>query len=1265
MSRPTGLSAQILRYLILLVLLGTLPTAPAVAQSGDGTPRFSVVTSVDGWFPTVLDQDAVLSYAVGGTAELAFAPLPFADASIRVGAYSLQVNPTGSLMYVGGAVGLGARFRLTDRWSIRAGGFAGLGHIPNLDGERYGLYDVGAHISASARITPSLSVDAFGGVRRLGVPSGSLSDSLFVGAALRLVPGELLQRQASLAFERIETQKIFPVLRSWYDDQPLGTVTVRNNEDGPIQDVRLRFFVPQYMGGPRLCADIDQLARGESVDVPLYAVFDERVLSLTEGVSTVASVDAEYSFLGRKRVASESVTVSFYHRNAMSWADDRRAAAFVSPTDPSALWFARYASSIVRDRMRDELPQNLQIALGVFEALRLYGLNYVIDPNSAYIDMSENAEYVDYLQYPGQTLMFRGGDCDDLSILYSSLLESLGIATAFITIPGHIYMAFDTGLSEEQARDQFFDPGLLLYRDGKAWAPVEITMVNEGFVKAWRVGAKQWIDGTEADTAAILTMRENWSTYQPSGLQAGNARFELPDDSAIMTAFDDAVDRFMLREFGPVMAQYRAELEADPSPETRNRYGISLARVGLLDEAWAQFSAAADEEYAWAWNNLANVAFIRGDYELARSYYEWSESLLPGDPVALLGIARASYELDLYRDSEEVYGRLETVAPALAADYGYLASIYGGSGRAWSMTDRLSRTIWSEPGLEFGPTPAVAQAPTRPVQPVPPAEPEPEPEPEPAEEPEPSAAEPEPATEPPPVVQEDSEPEPVAAAEPAAEPEWEPGPQVVAKPGPEPAPEPISVAETAPAEPEPTDVAETAPVEPEPDPAAVVQREPEPEPVAEPEPAPQTTRRPPAIAQRAPADADIAAATSRVTQPTDANTAAARERVQPPQVAAAPAEEGTAQPAVATPAARANAVAPPAREVTAEEPVLPTESAPEPQPEPAPVETPEPVVLNLPPLVAPVDVEPVVEPVVLAALPMRDPVQYAPQPTVMPPLPVRAPVRVEPDPVPEPIRLGALRMIPPVSYEPVAEPVEVRVPPLPTPVRMSPPPDPTVPERPHFDWVSEGSPLVLRRYSPWPAPESQIMTPETVDVEVGSWDLGGPFAFMTDELATFAKAVIAPDARLGPTAYEFSARSAGHGVVGFGLHLHGRGEWKLTGYGGGDSLLFWVTRDREYFGDGRPRVQVYRSLDEVNMRLLASTPIDGSVDELRAYRMEYEPESGILRVAVDGGVVLKVFGLWADPEFDYAALRARDLTQFFDLRIMPLGDPGDKDEASP
>jgi hypothetical protein len=78
----------------------------------------------------------------------------------------------------------------------------------------------------------------------------------------------------------------------------------------------------------------------------------------------------------------------------------------------------------------------------------------VIDPASSFVEISEDAAALDSLNYPYQTLYYWGGNCDDLSILYCSLLEALGVDTACITIPGHIYAAFDTGAEEGPAGEE-------------------------------------------------------------------------------------------------------------------------------------------------------------------------------------------------------------------------------------------------------------------------------------------------------------------------------------------------------------------------------------------------------------------------------------------------------------------------------------------------------------------------------------------------------------------------------------------------------------------------------------------------------------------------------------------------------------------------------------------------------------------------------------------------------------------------------------------
>ncbi|MCK4542225.1 MAG: transglutaminase domain-containing protein [Spirochaetales bacterium] len=95
------------------------------------------------------------------------------------------------------------------------------------------------------------------------------------------------------------------------------------------------------------------------------------------------------------------------------------------------------------------LGPSLDIDIGISyqNYLGLYGLNYVVDPRTPYTELSQQREWIDFIQFPRQTLEYRAGDCDDLSILYCALLESVGIETAFITVPGHILMAFSCLIS--------------------------------------------------------------------------------------------------------------------------------------------------------------------------------------------------------------------------------------------------------------------------------------------------------------------------------------------------------------------------------------------------------------------------------------------------------------------------------------------------------------------------------------------------------------------------------------------------------------------------------------------------------------------------------------------------------------------------------------------------------------------------------------------------------------------------------------------------
>jgi transglutaminase-like putative cysteine protease len=362
-----------------------------------------------------------------------------------------------------------------------------------------------------------------------------------MGISLNL--SEILGRQTRIQGEKTEQRQVFPVSYAWYENNPVAMVKIVNNEPNAITGISLSFYLERYMSEATTFAVLPFLAPGEKAEFPVTALFNESMLDLTENITANAIVLINYRSLGAKKQAEFAVQMPIYHRNAMSWDDDRRAASFVSAKDPAAALFAKYTASVIRKRraenpaMFSRLPENVQYALALFEALNVYGINYIIDPKSSYIAMSENASALDSLNYPYQTLFYRGGDCDDLSILFCSLLEVLGIDTAFVTVPGHIFMAFDTGAPPDAGA-----PEAVIELDGKFWMPVEITVPGEGFAQAVRIGAREWRSAGEE--GKLYPMRESWELYPAVSVPTSGGQLpDMPDEGAILRAIEKELNK--------------------------------------------------------------------------------------------------------------------------------------------------------------------------------------------------------------------------------------------------------------------------------------------------------------------------------------------------------------------------------------------------------------------------------------------------------------------------------------------------------------------------------------------------------------------------------------------------------------------------------------------------------------------------------------------------------------------------------------------------
>ena len=683
------------------VLLAALLVFAPMSATAQTTGKLFVRPYADAYFPL----DTYTNGVTGETGKL-YSTLGIAagaalDYSLTSWLYPFFSGGYLNMPYAGGnsmtageaQLGLGLILRPFDRLGLRLDAMGGMASVTTTEQSGSSLA-FGGKLGISYRLSPALSISADGGYQTLMGTQSTFLSAVAAGLSFSFDLSALGGSKPMVAVEAPKLDAVFPSLYAYYDDNAFGTVKVVNREDAKIKDVKVSFNSSRYMDQPKVCAVYPELAKGESVEVPMKGLFSDTVLQITQGVDAKGEVTVEYTYLGSDRVTRVPIDFRMHHRNAITWSDDRRAAAFVSPTNPAALWFSKFAAGTVRDRLRGDINKPLQYAIGMFEGERLYGLNYVVVPANDYSVKHGLKDYIDSVQFPHQTLQNRGGDCSDLAILFASLMQSIGVDAAFITIPGHIFAAFDTGMSEDEARASFYDPGLLIYKDGRAWIPVEITMVKDGFIKAWRVGAKEYYDSLKRNTVAFYRVPDCWKVYPPAAFPGVNPRFTLPSDAEEAVAFDAALDRFVAREMEPQIEALRTELASDKAATRANEVGILYAHYGMLKDSWKELSGSATAGCPPAWTNLGNVAYLRKNYKLALSYYEYAYKLDSSDDNALLGIARCQYELEDFNSSDAAYASLHERNPELAGKFGYLGSVFGGEGRAWSLSERFASTKW-------------------------------------------------------------------------------------------------------------------------------------------------------------------------------------------------------------------------------------------------------------------------------------------------------------------------------------------------------------------------------------------------------------------------------------------------------------------------------------------------------------------------------------------------------------------------------------------
>ena len=291
---------------------------------------------------------------------------------------------------------------------------------------------------------------------------------------------------------KVVVKDIYPAYYQFYTTYPLALVSIKNTVDYPIE-VNVHSNIEGFSERSHESGFV-QIERNETKDIPVLALLGPKLLQVSRREPAVLDLKVQ-GRAGATLVKSISARVVIHNRNAWNGEIDRLR-FFVTPEDELILKLSR---GVVNQMTSVDVSETKKFftAKALFNELKKSGIRYQADPNIPFYKD-------DRVQFATETTELSTGDCDDLVVLYSSLLESVGLKTAFVDVQNpekeiaHVYLIFDSGLSPKQGELISSNEKRFIIRENSMgnntlWIPVETTLIETGFDKAWKAGALQFL----------------------------------------------------------------------------------------------------------------------------------------------------------------------------------------------------------------------------------------------------------------------------------------------------------------------------------------------------------------------------------------------------------------------------------------------------------------------------------------------------------------------------------------------------------------------------------------------------------------------------------------------------------------------------------------------------------------------------------------------------------------------------------------------------
>ena len=311
----------------------------------------------------------------------------------------------------------------------------------------------------------------------------------------------------------LDLDDLFPSYYLSYAHQPIGSVSVTSNASDTM-DVELSLYLPDVMSRP--FEQTIALDPNSSQRIEFKPILDERILERSASAPVRAEVAISFEQGDQTLSLKQTQEITVHRRGALQWDHIGRAAAFVTPTDEVVEAFARSPLVAFEEEIKSlgKPVTNLLQARVLFEALRQHGVRYREDADTPYARVASNQTVVDEIQYPAELLHKKAGDCDDLTVLFCSLLHNANIKTALVDYPSHIFLLFDSGVAADDMHHLPLNRSRYIARNGRLWIPLEITLLKDSFAAAWKKGLEELATLPEADWSRLIVDTEQaWQDF--------------------------------------------------------------------------------------------------------------------------------------------------------------------------------------------------------------------------------------------------------------------------------------------------------------------------------------------------------------------------------------------------------------------------------------------------------------------------------------------------------------------------------------------------------------------------------------------------------------------------------------------------------------------------------------------------------------------------------------------------------------------------------